>query len=92
MSEDKNMTNLEMIIDILEDVDRPLSWIDIHKLIFVKFGKELSRLDIIKATFEGWEKISKVYTNQDTLYYLTIKEIPWEKRTGSVFDKLTNFM
>lgn len=70
------MTNLEMIIDILEDFDKPLSWIDIHRLVFVDFGKELSRLDVIKAVSEGWEKIGKVYTNQDTLYYLKVKEIP----------------
>ena len=70
------MTNLEMIIDVLEDFDRPLSWIDIRRLIFVDFGKELSRLDIINAVSEGWGKIGKVYTNQDTLYYLKVKEIP----------------
>lgn len=76
MSEDKDMTNLEMIIDVLEDFDRPLSWLDIQRLIFVDFGKKLDQLDIINAVSESWEKIGKVYTNQDTLYYLKIKEIP----------------
>ena len=81
-----------MILDVLEDFDNPISWIDIHRLVFVDFGKELSRLDVINATFEGWEKIGRVYTNQETLYYLKKKEIPWNKRTGSVFDKLNNFI
>ena len=70
------MTNLEMIIDVLKDFDRPLNWIDIYKLIFVDFGEKLSQFDIINAVSEGREKISKVYTNQDTLYYLKKKEIP----------------
>lgn len=73
MSKNKDMTNLEMIIDVLEDFDRPLSWIDIQRLIFVDFGKKLDQLDIINAVSEGWEKIGKIYTNQDTLYYLKIK-------------------